>query len=141
MRNQTALASWRVRFGEAELALEQAGAAAGVDQPARLGRVALRRRARQTMRCGAAALGQRDVAAPGAPSTKRDAAAPRLLAEEVLEDAAVDLVARHREVAAGADLGHRVDVAPAFAREEAEAELLAAARSSHVRLQAEHLAK
>jgi hypothetical protein len=46
------------------------------------------------------------------------------LAEEVLEDAAVDLVARHREVAAGADLGHRLDVAPAFRREEAEAELL-----------------
>jgi hypothetical protein len=48
----------------------------------------------------------------------------RAFGEEVLEDAAVDLPARHRQRAAGAELGDVLQVAPAFAEEEAEAELL-----------------
>ena len=95
--------------------------------------------ARQSTRCSPP-LSLSAMSWTRAPSTKCDAAALRLLAEEVLEDAAIDLVARHREVAAGADLGHRVDVAPALRREEAKAELLELA-FLHVLLQAEHLAE
>ena len=73
-----------------------------------------------------------------APSTN---AMPRRAAssgQEVLEDAAIDLVARHREIAAGADLGHGIDVAPALGAEEAKAELLQLA-CIEMRFQAEHL--
>ena len=69
-----------------------------------------------------------------------DALANRLLGQEVLEQAAVDLVGRHRQRPAGADLGHAVDVAPAVGEEEAEAELLQLA-ALEVLLQAEHVAK
>src|SRR5207253_1964429 len=80
---------------------------------------------------------ERDVAHGGA---ARDAdAAPRgLRGEKILEDAAVDLVARHRQRPARADLGDGVDVAAAVGREEAKAELLQLRRLEML-LQAEHL--
>ena len=60
-----------------------------------------------------------------APSTKRTPRRARIVAEEVLEDAAVELVARRRQEAAGAELGdvRRCRAAPSR-EEEAEAELL-----------------
>ncbi len=126
----------RVGLGELELLLDQAGAAAGVDQPARA-RFALDAVVAIADAVLAAAFGQRDVANQRA-GDEADAAPLHFFGEEVLEHAAVDLVARHGEVAAGADLGDGVDVAPAFRREEAKAELLQL-RGLEVRLQAEHL--
>ena len=65
------------------------------------------------------------------------ALALRFFGQVVLEDAAVDLVALHRQHMAGAEFGDLVDVAPAFAEEEAEAEL-AQLGLLHVRLEAQH---
>ena len=130
----------RVRLGELELLLEQAGAAAGVDQPARFGTLAARRLDAVGDAMRAPSASPRSMARDDGAVDEGDAAPRGLLGEEVLEDAAVDLVARHREEAAGADLGHGVDVAPAFGGEEAKAELLQLALLE-VRLQAEHLAR
>ena len=127
-----------VRLGELALVLDQAGAAAGIDEPARA-RLAADAAVAIDDCVLAAVVGERDVAHRRA-GGEADAAPRRLLGEEVLEDAAVELVARHREVAARADLGDGVDVAPAFRREEAEAELLQL-RRLEVLLQPEHLAQ
>ena len=125
-----------VRLGEIEFFLDQADAAAGVDEPARAGLAHLAVRAV----AGAmqlAVLVEVDVDDERA-IDERDAAPRRLFGQEVLEDAAIDLVARHREIAARADLGHGVDVAPALRAEEAKAELLQLA-CIEMRFQAEHL--
>ena len=141
MRNQTALASCAFGSRQTELALEQAGAAAGVDEPARLGSRASRvAGAPGRSRCGAARRRRpASMSATIGAVDEAHAAARGLLAEEVLEDAAVDLVARHREVAAGADLGHlRRCRAGLPLKKKRKPNLLAAARSSQVLLQAEH---
>jgi hypothetical protein len=124
----------RVRLGQAQLALEQAGAAAGVDDPARGDDVRL-----PVLRPAQAVQALRIVGKVDLPHHRvvgeLHAAARRLFGQVVLEDAAVDLVAGHRQKAARADLGDPIDVAPAFAEEEAEAEL-AQLFAVHVRLQA-----
>ena len=69
---------------------------------------------------------------------KLDAACARLLAEMVLEDAAVDLPGRRRQHLAHAELGDVADVVAAVAEEEAEAEL-AHVRRVEMRAQAERV--
>ena len=78
MRNQTALASWPFASREAELALEQAGAAAGVDEPAGFARVLLLADAPGDP-VRPAALAERDVLDPARRRRRRcrGAAPPR----------------------------------------------------------------
>jgi hypothetical protein len=113
-----------VRLAELALLLDQPGATARVDEPARARRVD---RAVGTAKDDAMLVllrrGEREVE-HGRTGFNRDAAAGRLCGEEVLEQAAVDLVARHRERLARAELGDAVDVASLVGEEEAKAELL-----------------
>ena len=124
-----------VRLGELALLLDQSGAAARVDEPARA-HLPLAAVAAEHDPVLAAVFAEREVAHRRAVG-EADAAAQRLLGEEVLEQAAVDLVARDGERPAGADLGDAVDVVASFRREEAEAELLQL-RGLEVLAQAEH---
>jgi len=127
----------RVFQGQAELALDEPGAAAGVDGPAR--RAVLQRLAgalpthavRRAVRAEFDLADERVV-------DELDAAALAFLGQEVLEDAAVELVARHRQGPAGAQFGDAVQVAPAVAEEEAEAEL-AQLRALQMCTQPEHV--
>ena len=113
----------RVVLREPELALEQAGAAArhrrpSVPAPSTGCTVQLAAHAVRGL------VWPRSIAADGDAVDEAHAGVARLLAEEVLEDAAVDLVARRGEVRLAPSSSDAVDVAAALGEEEAEAELL-----------------
>ncbi len=111
----------RVRLGQAELALEQAGAPAGVDDPARADL------ARFTV--GVEAHTMRRIALPHVDAAHHRAVEQRRarvahdLREVVLEAPAIDLPARRGKQHAHAELGAAVELLVAVAEEEAEAEL------------------
>ena len=113
-----------VGFGQLLFAFDLSGAAAGVDHPAGLGGSVLRPLAvgdavRRLFASGV--LGEFDLANRGA-LFKTDAARGGFGGEEVLENAPVDLVAGHSQVAACTDLSDLLQVAPVLRKEEAETE-------------------
>src|SRR5690606_26947660 len=95
-----------VGLGQAQLALEQAGAAARVDNPAR-GQAAFAAVARPGDAMVLVALAEFDPAHHHAVA-EPDAHRPRAFAEHVLEAAAIDLPGRRRQQLADADLGAAV---------------------------------
>ena len=110
-----------VGLRQAELALEQAGAAGGIDHPA--GRQRLRLAILLVAdRMRGVACAQFDAAHDRA-IDERDAERARLLAEEILEAAAVQLPRRRRQQLADAQLDAVVDVAAAIGEEVAQPEL------------------
>src|SRR6185436_13389887 len=116
-----------------ELAAQQPRAATGIDQP-----VARERQLPAVLFVAdgmLTALRKVDLAHHRA-GDERDALRTRLLAEEVLQDAAVELVAGCLQVAAGAELGHGVDARGVLAEEEPETELAQLALTQ-VRVEAE----
>ena len=113
----------QVFLRQAEPALDEPGAAAGIDQPAGTTRLHVSSAPCPGHAVLAAAIGEVEVTDRRAIDEAHPATL-RFLGEEVLEDAAVDLVARHRQGPARTQLGHAVDVAPAIGEEESEAELL-----------------
>ena len=126
----------RVGLGQAELALEQAGAAGRVHHPARAqgmaGTVML-----ETDRVRAAVLGQFHPARHRAIAEVR-AQFARTFAEVVLEAAAVELPRRRRQQRAHAHLRAVLHLVHAFAEEVAQA-VLAHLLRLHVLAQAQHL--
>src|SRR5690606_40765417 len=112
-----------MRLLQPQLALEQRGAAAGIHHPARLqhrlGAVVSVANPVQTVATGFAQINPADLAS----GTEVDAQCAGVLAEEILETAAVQLPRRRRQRVAHAHFGARVDVLARVAEEKAETEL------------------
>ncbi len=111
----------RVVLCQAQLALEQAGAATGIDHPARAQR-ALLAGMFVAHRVVGLVFGQIH-ALDAAVVQERDALRAGALTEEIFEAAAVDLPRRCRQDLADAQLGAAVDVFAFVGEEEAETEL------------------
>ena len=120
-RNQTAFASCAFVLLQSELALDESGATRGVDEPAApdfpAGRLF------HEMHPVSRAVRAEIEAAHHRAIDELDAERTRVLAEKVLEDAAIQLVARRRQVATRAELRDLIDGGAALVEEEAEAEL------------------
>jgi hypothetical protein len=110
----------RIVLREIQLALDQAGAARCIDQPAAVDFMRLARRfvadlMRGRRRAQIEAAHHRAV-------NKTDAALAHQFAQVVLEDAAVELIAGRGESAAGAELHDSLQVVTTFGKEKPEAE-------------------